>query len=376
MQLTPKELYHLEVKERGLIHDDAQFNAVCALHRLYEQLLAPPPAPAVESSLFSFFKRKQAVEPLSGVYLWGGVGRGKTYLIDSFFSCLPFKDRRRIHFQRFMKEVHGILKTLPKVPDPMPIVAKRFADTARLICLDEFHVDDVADAMLLAGLLHGLQEEGVVLVYTSNIEPDELYLNGLQRQRFLPAIELIKNSNQVVHLDSPTDYRLSSGISTQGFYMHDNEKTVEMFKEIIAQKAQGDLRWSESITINQRALNTVAYSQNIIWLSFTELCGSPKSYYDYLVISEQYKTIMLSNIPEMNSGMDDVANRFIQLIDALYDQGNELIVSAAVALPQLYRGQRLAFPFQRTQSRLTEMFGESYRKNASTRSKREVGWHL
>ena len=361
MQLTPKELYHLDIKERGLIHDDAQFNAVCALQKVYEQLLAPSIKPTQKG--FSFFKRKEVHAPTQGIYLWGGVGRGKTYLIDSFFSCLPFKEKRRVHFQRFMKEVHDILKNLPKTPDPLPIVAKRFADSTRLICLDEFHVADVADAMLLAGLLKGLLDEGVVLVYTSNIAPDELYLNGLQRQRFLPAIELIKQYNNVIHLDSPTDYRMGSSSSHLGFYAHSSDEIVQTFKEIIVEKVIGELNWSDNLVINQRNLKTVAYGKNVIWSSFAELCGSPKSYYDYLVIAERFQVVMLSDIPAMNSGMDDVANRFIQLIDALYDHGSELIASASVNVPQLYTGQRLAFQFQRTQSRLTEMFSDQYRRN-------------
>ena len=364
MELTPKELYLLDIKERNLRHDAAQLKAVEALQHLYEQVLQPPITPEVET-LFGFFKREsKKIEPIHGVYLWGGVGRGKTFLIDSFFSCLPFENKRRIHFQRFMKEVHEILKGLPKSPDPLPIVAKRFAQEARLICLDEFHVDDVADAMLLAGLLQGLMDEQVVLVFTSNIEPDDLYLNGLQRQRFLPAIELINKYNNVVHLDSPIDYRAGNDELSSHFFIHDAAQSEPMFQKIVDHRLNGDAVESSSIVINQRQVNTRAHHADLIWLSFDEICGTPKSYYDYLLIAEQYKTIMLSGIPEMRSSMDDVANRFIQLIDALYDQKNELIASAQVGVPSLYSGQRLAFPFQRTQSRLAEMFGEQYLQHA------------
>jgi cell division protein ZapE len=358
MQLTPQERYQLDVKERGLTHDEAQVKAVSCLQQLYEDLLKP--RTHQQEVKFGFFKRKIAPPPLKGVYLWGGVGRGKTYLIDSFFACLLFHEKRRVHFQRFMKDVHETLKRMPKSPDPLPIVAGQLAEKARVICLDEFHVDDVADAMLLAGLLQSLMERGVVMVFTSNIPPDELYLNGLQRQRFIPAIELIKQNSQVVHLDSSTDYRIGLVSAENGFFAPHDERAREIFKQLVEQKAQGELSWAGCLTINQREMKTVAHGDAVIWLTFDEICGTAKSYYDYLIIAERFKTVMLSSIPEMKSGMDDVANRFIQLIDALYDHNNELIVSAAVTLPKLYSGQRLAFPFQRTQSRLEEMFSRRY----------------
>jgi len=358
MKLTPKELYQLDVKERDLIHDEAQIRAVDFLQNLYELLLTPPEMPV--QGRFSFFKKKPEVPKVKGLYLWGGVGRGKTYLIDSFFSCLPFKEKRRVHFQRFMKEVHGILKGLPRSPDPLPIVAKQLAGTARIICLDEFHVDDVADAMLLAGLLQGLIDQGVTLVFTSNIVPDDLYLNGLQRQRFLPVIALINEMNRVVNLDSPTDYRVGLPAGTNFFVPH-GPSVDEVFAKLVSEKTSGELRWASSLMVNQRPIKVMASSSDVIWCTFDEICGTAKSYYDYLVIAESYKTVLLSGIPEMKPGMDDVANRFIQLIDALYDHGNELIASAEVVLPVLYSGQQLAFPFQRTKSRLQEMFSEQYR---------------
>ena len=364
MPLSPMERYQLDVKERGLVHDDAQYQAVVSLQLLYEELTVSAPIEEPASGLLSFFKSKPKKKASAkGVYLWGGVGRGKTFLIDSFFSCLPFKEKRRVHFQRFMKEVHETLKGLPKSPDPLPIVAQQFADQAKLICLDEFHVDDVADAMLLAGLLESMMNLGVVLVFTSNIEPDELYLNGLQRQRFLPAIELIKLHNMVIHLDSPTDYRKGLSTARNGFFSPHTPEVEEIFHQIIKRDGSEVTR-AENIVINQRDVKTEAYSDVAIWVSFHEICATAKSYYDYLVIAERFQVIILSKIPEMRSGSDDVANRFIQLVDALYDHGNVLIASANVPLPQLYTGQGLAFPFQRTRSRLEEMFSERYRNGS------------
>ncbi len=360
MKLTPKARYQRDVKERGLEHDDAQIHAVDCLQSLYEQLLLVPPS--FQNERFSFFKRKKAVASVKGLYLWGGVGRGKTFLIDSFFSCLPFEEKRRVHFQRFMREVHNALKGLPKSPDPLPIVAKQLAMSARIICIDEFHVDDVADAMLLAGLLQGLIDQGVTLVFSSNISPDELYLNGLQRQRFLPVIELIKKNCHIVELNSPTDYRVGLPCDPMSFFVPHDETVEDVFKKIMRERVRDELVWAGSLLINQRCLEAVALGGSVVWLRFDEVCCTAKSYYDYLVIAEQFDTVILSEIPEMTSGMEDVTNRFIQLIDALYDHGSELIASAEVALPMLYSGQQLAFSFQRTQSRLQEMFSDHYRR--------------
>ncbi len=360
MKLTPKARYQLDVEERGLVQDDAQVHAVNCLQSLYEQLLSAPWPPRRER--FSFFKRKETAVSVKGLYLWGGVGRGKTFLMDSFFSCLPFEEKRRVHFQHFMRAVHDILKGLPKSPDPLPIVAKQLAVSARIICIDEFHVDDVADAMLLAGLLQGLIDQGVTLVFSSNIPPDELYLNGLQRQRFLPVIELIKKNCHIVELNSPRDYRVGLSSDATSFFVPHNETVEEVFKKLICEKAREEVIWAGSLTINQRYLKVAALGGAVVWLRFDEVCCTAKSYYDYLVIAEKFNTVILSGIPEMTPGMEDVANRFIQLIDALYDHGRELIASAEVNLPVLYSGKQLAFSFQRTQSRLQEMFSEHYRQ--------------
>lgn len=351
---------HLEelARREKFLHDPAQQEALQYLDRLYTELAARSSVAQDKPRFFSRFL--SAVGPLSrikGVYLWGGVGRGKTRLMDMFFDAVPVEGKTRMHFQRFMRLVHNRLKELPQYPDPLPVVAAQLAQQYRLIGFDEFHVDDVADAMLLSGLLHAFIEQGVVFVFTSNLAPDELYLNGLQRERFLPAIDLIYRVTDVVHLSGDTDFRrLAVKQSLPGFMLETPENLTRFGEWFASQSPQ----WTPNVTlqIHGRAFPAKAVGEGMVWFDFQTLCKTKRSSMDYLELCDRFSTWFISGIHVMGEYDDDVANRFIQLIDALYDHKVRLFASARVPLAQLYQGRRLAFPFQRTASRLSEMLSK------------------
>jgi len=363
MTLTPIEAYTKDKETRGFRSDPAQLYAVEQTQQLYTSLITSPDSDK-EKSLFSFFKKDKS-KSITGLYFWGGVGRGKSYLIDTFYDCLPFSEKSRVHFNHFMHDIHGQLKTLPKTPDPLVIVAKDIAAKYRVLCIDEFHVDDITDAMIMAGLLDALFSEAVTLVTTSNIAPDELYKNGLQRSRFLPAIELIKQHTKTVHLENGVDYRLAL-LEKHGTY-HVNKDSLDdtvIMQQHLQELANTKIDNNPTINLNGRALQCRARSDNQIWFSFSEICQTPRSSADYIALSRDYETLMVSGIPQMDDGKNDVVQRFIHLIDALYDHKVKFIASAVSEPDQLYIGERLSFPFQRTISRLFEMRSESYLSQA------------
>lgn len=357
--MTPLEKYQSDLQTADFKPDDAQAAAVDALQDLYERLLrsrAPVKNPGFLSRLMGNTPKP---EPECGLYLWGGTGRGKTYLMDCFYDVLPLEQKRRVHFQHLMKDIHEALKYLPKSPDPLPVVAGRLAESVRVLCVDEFHVDDITDAMILAGLLRGLFEHGITLVATSNICPDDLYLHGLQRSRFVPAIELIKKNTQVLMLDSDVDYRLAL-LEKDGTYhvLSDEDGTAFMTREF--EKITHALPTDCELEIVGRKVNARAAHGDTVWFDFRVLCDSHRSSLDYMNIAQDYNTLLLTNVPVMHEGKNDAAQRFIQLVDALYDHGVKLIISAHAMPNELYTGQGLAFPFQRTISRLFEMRSHQY----------------
>lgn len=334
--------------------DAAQQLAIAKLEQLYFALSAPAP----KAGLFDrLLKRPPSTIP--GLYIWGGVGRGKTLLMDHFYEALPFADKRRVHFHRFMQEIHAELQTLPKSPDPLVIVAERLATQIRLLCLDEFHVSDIGDAMLLAGLLKALFENGVTLVTTSNIPPDELYKTGLQRERFLPAIELIKTHTETFFIDSPTDYRMAL-LERTGTYHISDENTAELLEQQLKGLAPDNIQRHNRLHINKREVDYVASSDDVIWFEFSAICETHRSAADYILIGSEYHSVIISDVPTLSEAQDDVAQRFIHLIDALYDHNVKTIISAANSPSEIYTGQRHAFAFQRTASRLQEMSSEDY----------------
>lgn len=357
--MTPLVAYEDDIKNRNFQSDPVQATAVIETQALYDKLINSDKHED-KKGLFGLF-RKEKITPIQGLYFWGGVGRGKSYLIDTFYDCLPFPQKSRIHFNHFMQKIHARLKILPKTPNPLIIVANDLAKQYRILCIDEFHVDDITDAMIMAGLLDALFSKGVTLVTTSNIEPDKLYKNGLQRDRFTPAIDLLHEHTKIIHLDNGIDYRLAL-LEKQGTF-HIVER-AESSKEILESQLKGlantSISYNQEISLNNRTLLFTAKSDNQIWFSFSEICQTPRSSADYIILARDYETILIDNILTMDDGQNDVVQRFIQLIDALYDHRVKLIATAFTQPDKLYTGQRLAFPFQRTISRLIEMRSERY----------------
>ncbi|MDT4794720.1 Cell division protein ZapE [compost metagenome] len=352
--MTPLERYQADLKRPDFFHDAAQETAVRHLQRLYDDLIADDRGkPGLLGSLFG--KKRQG--PVRGLYFWGGVGRGKTYLVDTFYDALPFKQKMRTHFHRFMKRVHEEMKTLKGEKNPLTIIGKRFADEARVICFDEFFVSDITDAMILATLLEELFKNGVSLVATSNIVPDGLYKDGLQRARFLPAIALLKEHTDIVNVDSGVDYRLRALEQAELFH-HPLDAEAEAslsrsFKSLLPDCTMS--QENEVLMIENREIRAVRVCEDVAWFEFRELCDGPRSQNDYIELGKIFHAVILANVEQMNVTKDDMARRFINLVDEFYDRNVKLIISAEVELKDLYSGGRLNFEFQRTLSRLLEM---------------------
>ncbi len=294
------------------------------------------------------------------MYLWGGVGRGKTWLMDLFYQSLPFPERRRRHFHRFMYDVHRELKELQNQESPLELVAESIAQTTRVLCFDEFFVADIADAMILTGLLSGLFKRGVTLVATSNIQPADLYQDGLQRQRFLPAIELIEQNTDVLSIMGQTDYRLRR-LTQAGTYLKSSARdTPGRLEALFAELADEGNESSGTIEVEGRSIPVIRESQSIVWFSFSALCSGPRSQDDYIDIARNYQSVIVSDVPVLDAQRENEARRFIALVDELYDHNVNLIVSAEAPPAELYRGDQLAMQFERTVSRLTEMQSEEY----------------
>lgn len=352
--MTPLARYQEDLKRPDFFHDAAQETAVRHLQRLYDDLVAAHKhKPGLLGSLFS----KKTQDPVKGLYFWGGVGRGKTYLVDTFFDALPFKEKTRTHFHRFMKRVHEELRTLKGEKNPLPLVAKRFAAETRVICFDEFFVSDITDAMILAGLLEELFKNGVTLVATSNIVPDGLYKDGLQRARFLPAIALVKLHTEVVNVDSGVDYRLRALEQAELYHWPldaaAEDSLSKSFSSLLPEHCQVEL--DEDLMIENRAIKARKVGDDVAWFEFRELCDGPRSQNDYIELGKIFHAVLISNVEQMGVSKDDMARRFINLVDEFYDRNVKLIISAEVELKDLYTGGRLEFEFQRTLSRLLEM---------------------
>jgi len=303
----------------------------------------------------------RAKAPLRGLYLWGGVGRGKTFLVDAFFAELPIREKRRDHFHRLMQDVHARLRRHRDRASPLEQVATDIAAKARVLAIDEFVVGDVADAMILGTLLEALFQRGVTLLATSNLPPAELYRGGLQRERFLPAIALIEKHCRVVEIDAGVDYRLRQlegatlwqGPAADGT----DARLATEFERLANGRGVRDAR----IQVEGRPVRARREAEDVVWFDFSELCEGPRSVADYIEIARCYRTVLLSGVPVMGAAADDAARRFIALVDEFYDRGVKLVVSAAAGAPEaLYQGERLAFAFRRTASRLHEMQGRAY----------------
>ncbi len=330
------------------------------LDDLYQRLLARQDAGEKGLSALLGKLRKQDPKPETGLYLWGGVGRGKTYLMDTFFDCLPFERKLRVHFHRFMQRVHSELTELEGVKNPLETVADRLAEEAIVVCFDEFFVTDIGDAMILGGLMEALFARGVTLVATSNIVPDKLYENGLQRQRFLPAIELVKKYTDVVNVDAGVDYRLRTLQQAELYHSPlDKAADTSLRASFDALAVEPGKHW-ERIQINGRYLTVRCLAEDVAWFDFDELCDGPRSQNDYIELARIFHAVLLSGVPEFNPDLNDQARRFINLVDEFYDRNVKLVMAAQKPLLELYAGGSLEFEFQRTQSRLQEMQSHEY----------------
>jgi len=352
--MSPKAWYQAASLLPDFVHDAAQAAAIEELDVLWHQLVD------FKSKRNQFLGRSLLSPDVPrGLYLWGGVGRGKTLLMDAFYASLPYRRKRRIHFHNFMAEVHREMKALSGEDDPLIALADNIAKTTRLLCLDEFHVDDIADAMILGRLITALFERGVVLMTTSNIPPDNLYAHGLQRKNFLPVIELLKRELKVMHIENGSDYRLRAMTREPLFLVGKNEpdaadnetRMAALFDKIAGQSLQDDTH----IGVLGRMIPVKRVAHNVVWFDFRELCGGAHSQTDYLEIAHRYPTVFVSHIPRLTEDFASEARRFTWLIDVFYDNHVRLVATSAVRLENVFTDDMAAGEFSRTASRLTEM---------------------
>ena len=348
------DAYQAELTRRGYQADADQLAAVAVLEELADHFAV------YKSSRSNAFKRLiHHPDVPSGVWFWGGVGRGKSFIMDCFFEAVPVTRKIRVHFHEFMREIHRELTELKHQEDPLDVVAAHVASRARLICFDEFHISDIADAMILERLLRALFKHGLCLVATSNYEPDRLYPDGLHRDRILPAIALLKQHVAVVRIDAGEDYRRRS-LDQVDVYMHpvdasSNERMKRSF-EALAERTDED----PEMSIENRKIRALRRAGGVIWFDFETLCVGPRSQNDYLEIASRFHTVLVSGIPAMSAAMASEARRFTWLIDIFYDQKVKVFLSAQVEPEALYTHGQLANEFQRTVSRILEMQSKEY----------------
>jgi cell division protein ZapE len=350
--------YAEELAERHFSRDAEQLTVVARLEDRRRRLLESATGLALPRWLAALTGRDPAA--VQGLYLWGSVGRGKTWLMDLFCASLPTTLARRRHFHRFMHEVHQHLGRLQHHLSPLEQVARAIARDTRVLCLDELYVADIADAMILGGLFTGLTRRGVTLVATSNAPPHELYPGGLQRERFLPAIALLERHLEVVRLGGSTDYRLRRLTAARIYLPAGAAGTAQRLAALFGSLAGQERRGEGTIAVAGRAIPVLRASAAVVWFDFMALCAGARSQEDYIEIAREYQSVILTGVPVFDATHEDEARRFIALIDEFYDRNVKLIVSAAASPTELYRGERLGALFARTASRLTEMQSEEY----------------
>jgi len=350
-----RELYESERARLGHAPDAVQSLAIDKLEALRSKLIAASTSQGWLQRL-----RGRRERPLErGLYMWGGVGRGKTWIMDLFFHSLPLKEKQRSHFHRFMQFVHDELKRHRDRADPLDLIAEHVARRTQILCFDELFVSDIADAMLLGNLFRSLFDRGVSLVTTSNVPPDGLYKDGLQRARFLPAIQLLKENTEVLNLDSGIDYRLRllDHAATWFETSPSNETTLEQYFTAVAGEP-GTVH--STLALNHRKLKTKRQAANAVWFDFNEICDGPRGQADYIELARCYHAVFVSNMPVLTAQHENQARRFVSMIDEFYDRGVKVFITAAAPIAQIYQGSHLTFEFARTQSRLTEMQSKEY----------------
>jgi cell division protein ZapE len=358
VQLDIQEAYEQYLQDHGHVRDPEQVHVVGLLADLQQRLVEASPS---RTGLIRLLRSNRAADAgITGLYLWGGVGRGKTFLMDLFFETLAIDRKRRVHFHRIMQEVHQRLKVLEEIEDPLDAVARDIASEARVLCFDEFFVSDIGDAMILGRLLDGLFRRGVTLVTTSNTRPEDLYKDGLQRQRFLPAIAALEQHTQVFHMGGDTDYRLKLLRQAGTFLTPDDESARSKLQLFFGESASSQIEENHTLEVNGRSLHVQRCAKGIAWFDFIDLCDGPRSQADYIEIARWYPTVILSGVPGLDATQENQARRFIALVDEFYDRHVKLIISADRIAESLYAGKRLQFEFERTVSRLLEMQSSEY----------------
>jgi cell division protein ZapE len=357
MSLDIQDAYLDVVRKDGLLPDVAQQDIVDALQKLQLQLesVETPWQSMLAQIGIGSDRREQR-----GLYIYGGVGRGKTFLMDLFFANLKVTEKRRIHFHRIMREVHERLKRIGDQEDPLDKVAAEIAVDTRVLCFDEFFVSDIADAMILGRLLEGLFARGVTLVTTSNSAPKDLYQDGLQRERFLPAISMLEQHTDVIELGAGVDYRFRL-LQKAGTYLSPGgEKADETLQRFFSSASPGDVADARTLNVLGRNIRTRHCAKGVAWFDFSEICDGPRSQNDYIEIARWFQTVIISDVPILTTDLENSARRFIALVDEFYDRRVKLILSAETSLDNLYQGKKLEFEFRRTESRLSEMQSADY----------------
>jgi cell division protein ZapE len=349
------DAYKALLDARGYVADAAQLTAANALQSLYRNLLS------FKVDRKSTFKRLLSPPvPPKGVYFWGGVGRGKSFLMDCFYESVPYVRKKRIHFHAFMQQIHHDLDKYKGEPDPLQKIAEQIAREVRLLCFDEFHVSDIADAMILGRLLDGLFARGVILVMTSNYPPSNLYPNGLHRESFLPTIALLQKNLDVFEVEAGVDYRLRTLEQVEIYHYPADAAAEKKMLDYFRMVAGEEGKKGGKIEILGRDVETVRRGNGVIWFDFRTLCGGPRSQNDYLEIARSYHTVLLSHIPKMTQHQSSEARRFTWLVDVFYDHKVKLIATADCPADQLYTEGTQSSEFFRTVSRLTEMNSKEY----------------
>jgi cell division protein ZapE len=350
------KIYNLDILHNKIIKDDNQIKIISILQKLYDELCKKK---SFKGKIIDIILKKNHFK--MGVYLWGNVGTGKTYLVNLFFESLPFKNKIRLHFHSFMKKVHNELSTLSGAEDPLNLVAKQFSLEYKILCLDEFFVSDIADAMVIGRLIEKLFIYKVYIVINSNLPPCDLYANGLQRQHFMKTIDLIENKLVVINIFSVFDYRLRILKDAEVYYSSNlidvNKKLLNIFYRL---SSSNEIIKNGFITILNRTINFVCSSNYVIWFDFYQLCSLPRSQIDYIEIAKIYHTVFITNIPILHNISDSEVRRFIALIDEFYDSNVKIIITTLVDIYDLYKFGQLSVEFKRTLSRLVEMKSVDY----------------
>jgi cell division protein ZapE len=338
----------------GIKKDRSQIDILNKLLKLQSQLVS-------SKNKASFIQKYIQPTPLiKGIYLWGDVGRGKTFLMDLFFNTLNIKKKRRVHFHRMMNEVKNELAKIPKTEDPMKMLTKKISSNVDVLCFDEFFIEDIADAMLMYKFLEGLFDQGVTMIVTSNSHPDNLYKNGLQRERFVKAIDLISANTEIINISKGIDFRLSNKPSNLNFGSIHNEKSNQLLTSYFKSISPMSNLENIQILINDRYIKSILSAETIIWFDFKSIFSTNRSVMDYIEIAKQYQTVIISEIPVLTENMENEARRFIALIDEFYERNVKLIYTSEISFEKLYQGKKLVFEYERTKSRLSEMASQKY----------------